>query len=216
MKKELPMLAVHGFVLAGGKSSRMGVDKATLRFCGKPMVAIAVEKLRSFCAEVSIAGNRDDLAEFAPVVREARTDAGPVAGIEAALLACTQPWALFVPVDAPLVPAEMLRAWAAGVLPLQGCGAAFLLANKQRQPAFCMVRADLAGAVTAQLDRGTRRIDDLLLGFDDNSGDNWIDIQAAEKFLPVAIDAEAVFLNVNAPEELTAAEAWAAELNIRG
>ncbi|MES2390469.1 MAG: NTP transferase domain-containing protein, partial [Acidobacteriota bacterium] len=37
-------------MLAGGKSSRMGVDKATLEFRGRPMVEIAVEKLRGVCA----------------------------------------------------------------------------------------------------------------------------------------------------------------------
>ena len=80
-------LPVHGFVLAGGKSSRMGTDKALLEFCGRPLVEIAVEKLREFCAEVSIAGNRDDLSVFAPVAHETRVDCGPAAGIEAGLKA---------------------------------------------------------------------------------------------------------------------------------
>ena len=103
---------VHGFVLAGGKSSRMGEDKALLRFCGRPMVEIAVEKLRGFCEEVTIAGNREDLAGFAPVVRESRTGVGPAAGVEAGLGAARQEWAMFLPVDVPLVPEELLRRWA--------------------------------------------------------------------------------------------------------
>src|ERR1700761_8141432 len=101
------LLPVHGFVLAGGKSSRMGRDKALLTFRGRPMVEIAVEKLRGFCSAVSIAGNREDLSSFAPVVTETRVDCGPAAGIEAGLQACTELWAMFVPVDVPLVPGEL-------------------------------------------------------------------------------------------------------------
>ena len=73
-------LPVHGFVLAGGGSTRMGEDKALLRLGGRPMVAIAVETLRSLCENVSIAGNRPDLSGLAAVVLETRKGCGPAAG----------------------------------------------------------------------------------------------------------------------------------------
>jgi molybdopterin-guanine dinucleotide biosynthesis protein A len=126
-------LPVHGFVLAGGRSSRMGVDKATLEFRGRPMVDIAVEKLRMFCFHVSISGNRPDLSTCAEVVAEARVHAGPAAGIEAGLLAARQAWALFVPVDVPRMPAEILHCWA---LEPQ---ASYLVCEGQAHPAFCLL-----------------------------------------------------------------------------
>ena len=110
------LLPIHGFVLAGGRSSRMGRDKALLQFRGRPMVEIAVEKLRSFCAEVSIAGNREDLSCFAEVVHERRVDEGPGSGIETGLQVCRQEWALFIPVDVPLVPGSLLRRYAEVVI----------------------------------------------------------------------------------------------------
>ena len=206
-------LPVHGFVLAGGKSSRMGVDKATLEFCGRPMVEIAVEKLRGFCAEVGICGNREDLSAFAPVVLEKRVDAGPAAGIEAGLKAARHEWALFVPVDVPLVPVELLRRWADGVMGKAGCGASYLVANGHRQPSFCMARREHYSVFSLALEENVRK---LAIIFD------WIKLEDGSKALWVSDASEFAgppapslgqmnfwFSNVNTPFEFDEAEAWA-------
>lgn len=204
-------LPVHGFVLAGGKSSRMGRDKALLRFQGRPMVEIAVEKLRSFCANVSIAGNREDLAGFAPVVRETRVDVGPGAGIEAGLLACAQPWAMFLPVDAPLAPNSLLHSFAEAVLRKAetNCVASFLLVNGERQPAFCMVKRTAAVDVADALDKGERSIARLLYTVDKADG-GWLWVADVMEFVstpsPETDQLELWFRNVNTPEELAEAE----------
>jgi molybdopterin-guanine dinucleotide biosynthesis protein A len=158
---ELPgRLPIHGFVLAGGKSSRMGVDKALLKLGGVPMVEIALEKLRSFCAEVSIAGNRDDLSGYAEVVHETRVDVGPAAGIEAGLRAAREPWVMFVPVDVPLVPAELLRRWCEEALRVNMTVS--YLHCFQSQPAFCLMRCERAASFTRALDEGERRVEVLV------------------------------------------------------
>ncbi len=169
----LPRLPVHGFVLAGGGSVRMGRDKAVLQLGGVPLVAMAVSRLRSFCTEVSLLGNREDLAAFAPVIREQRVGVGPGAGMEAGLAACRQGWALFTPVDVPFVPDHLLRRWATAVLARagEGCEASYMRSGQERQPAFCMVRArgvsalnavSAVSAVSAALDAGERRLERLL------------------------------------------------------
>jgi molybdopterin-guanine dinucleotide biosynthesis protein A len=212
---QLPVkaLPVHGFVLAGGKSSRMGQDKALLRFRGRPMVEIAVEKLREFCAEVSIAGNREDLREFAPVVCEERVDAGPGAGIEAGLKACTQPWAMFVPVDVPLVPAAFLQRYASCVLEMARGGGIALshLSVTGDQPAFCMLRANKAGAFTAALEAGERRLS-MLFHLAKGEHVHWVhdlyDIYGFPEYKgPDEATVEHWFANVNTREELEEAEA---------
>jgi molybdopterin-guanine dinucleotide biosynthesis protein A len=213
---------VHGFVLAGGKSSRMGTDKALLEFHGRPLVEIAVEKLREFCTEVSIAGNRDDLSRFATVVREERVDCGPAAGIEAGLKAAKQDWALFVPVDVPLVPGELLQRWVEEVIGLgkNGMGASFLLSNAGREPTFCVVRRDCVARVSEALDKGDRRVDEVLLSIDGSEGDSWVEARCLTgyaKSTPSDLEMERWFTNVNTPHDLEVAEAWAAEANpLRG
>ena len=109
--------AIGGFVLAGGRSSRMGRDKATLDLGGKPLVARAVEKLRRVCAEVKVLSGDPGLEAYAPVVRDLHADCGPMGGMEAALSSSGFDWNLFLPVDVPFLPAAYLEEWVRGTLP---------------------------------------------------------------------------------------------------
>jgi len=106
----LPQCEAEGFVLAGGKSSRMGQDKALLPFCGRPLIQNALEIMD--CAGVSsrIAGARSDLSQFGPVVPDVAEESGlgPLAGICAALSACASRFAVFLPVDVPFIPASLV------------------------------------------------------------------------------------------------------------
>ena len=176
------------------------------------MVEIAVEKLREFCADVWIAGNRDDLSGFAPVVREERVDAGPGAGIEAGLRASTQPWAIFVPVDVPLVPAELLRLWADEAL---RCGMSVSYLGVQgKQPAFCLLQRDRHVALSKLLDEGERRLEQLLNRT--ASADEYASWMYDERDLygypnyrgPDADTLQRWFANINTPQDLKEAEAW--------
>jgi molybdenum cofactor guanylyltransferase len=201
---------VHGFVLAGGKSSRMGVDKAAQKFCGRPLIELAVEKLSSFCAEVGIAGNRSDLAHVAPVVTETRVDTGPGAGVEAGLRFARYDWCLFVPVDVPLLPVWLLRSWVAEVLAAEGEGVrgSYLVANEQPQPSICLLRRDCVGSITRALDRDERRLRTLLTGIDAESGAGSLRVRDAAAFAPnaAAADLDRWFINLNTPEEFAKAE----------
>ncbi len=98
-----------GFVLAGGRSSRMGADKPLVSFAGRPLVAIALEVLRQAGVAAYIAGARSPMADFAPVVEDAEPDRGPLGGICAALAWTSARRAVFLPVDLPLLPACLVR-----------------------------------------------------------------------------------------------------------
>lgn len=190
-------LPIHGFVLAGGRSTRMGQDKALMSFRGQPMIALAVEKLKMFCAEVSIAGNREDLQGYAEVVPEARMGEGPAAGVEAGLQVAKQPWAMFLPVDVPLVPAEILRQWAAEVLLRDDVQVSHLFVGVP-QPAFCMLRRECLARFSAALEAGDRRLLTLFQAAAGESGVHWVHEVSGPS-------AGRWFMNVNTPEEMAAA-----------
>jgi molybdopterin-guanine dinucleotide biosynthesis protein A len=87
----------------------MGSDKALLPFAGRPLIDNALSLLRQAGLSPKIAGAHAELASFAPVVEDAEPGRGPLAGICAALAACSARHAVFVSVDLPLLPGSLLR-----------------------------------------------------------------------------------------------------------
>jgi molybdopterin-guanine dinucleotide biosynthesis protein A len=92
-----------GYVLAGGKSCRMGRDKALLPFQGKPLLLHAVEMVRLFTPEVYVIASPVKYGFLGvPVIPDAVESAGPISAILTALkttshfrnlvLACDMPW----------------------------------------------------------------------------------------------------------------------------
>jgi molybdenum cofactor guanylyltransferase len=100
------------FVLAGGQSSRMGRDKALLEFGGRPLVAHVLELFQEAGIPARIAGAspsaRVSLEVFAPVIEDASPGLGPLSGICAALSVISARYAVFLPVDLPLLPVSLL------------------------------------------------------------------------------------------------------------
>ncbi len=58
------------FILAGGKSTRMGADKAFVTLDGRTLLARALELARSLTPDVRIVGDPAKFAAFAPVVED--------------------------------------------------------------------------------------------------------------------------------------------------
>lgn len=100
---------MNGFVLAGGRSTRMGTDKALLRYSGRPLIEHAIDLLKAAGVAPHIVGVRPDLAAFAPVIEDLHPGCGPLGGIEAGLAASNSEANLFLPVDLPLLPPVFFR-----------------------------------------------------------------------------------------------------------
>jgi len=99
-----------GIVLAGGKSSRMGCDKAGLRLLGKTLLEWQAEKLHSIGIEdIMLSGAECPGIAGARTVPDLLPDRGPLGGLHACLLAVENPRCVVLTVDTPLLPAEALR-----------------------------------------------------------------------------------------------------------
>lgn len=77
---------ITGFVLAGGKSSRMGQDKGLMLLNGKEMLLLVIEQLLPCVDEVVIVSNNEAYKRFGfTVIEDLIKDAGPAGGIFTAL-----------------------------------------------------------------------------------------------------------------------------------
>jgi molybdopterin-guanine dinucleotide biosynthesis protein A len=102
-------MAVGGIILAGGLSSRMGQDKALLKFNNETLIERTVNKLRSFAAEIVIASNRTAKYNLPGTfeVADKYVGMGPLGGMHAGLTAIKSHHAFIVSCDMPFFTPEL-------------------------------------------------------------------------------------------------------------
>jgi molybdopterin-guanine dinucleotide biosynthesis protein A len=101
--------SVSACILAGGRSTRMGTDKALLPWEGKTLLTHALATAHEVCGDVKIVGARERYAEFGiDTVEDEFQHCGPLAGIHAALGVSQSELNVVLSVDTPLVNAAFL------------------------------------------------------------------------------------------------------------
>lgn len=99
---------ISGFILAGGKSSRMGTDKALLVFQEEPLLKHMIKLIEPFCDKIAISGQNSDYSFFCvEMIPDLYSDCGPIAGIYSSLHHSVTNWNLLVSVDVPFVNEEL-------------------------------------------------------------------------------------------------------------
>jgi molybdenum cofactor guanylyltransferase len=97
------------FILAGGKSTRMGTDKAFVEFNGRTLLERVLETARSVTRRVAIVGSPTKFSAHASVIEDVFQNCGPLAGIHAALQSSTSDLNLILAVDLPFVTRQLLQ-----------------------------------------------------------------------------------------------------------
>jgi molybdopterin-guanine dinucleotide biosynthesis protein A len=185
------------FVLAGGKSTRMGADKAFVEYEGRTLLARALEVARSVTPHVSIVGSREKFAVFAPVVEDQFCDTGPLGGIHAALRSSESELNLMLAVDMPFVSWALLQYLISQASSSPNAVVTIANSDGRRQPLCAIYRREFAAAAEDALRSGNNRIDRLFDLVPTRS------ITTEE--LATAGFSAGIFRNLNTPEELKAA-----------
>ena len=200
MESESPSVAA--FILAGGKSKRMGADKAFVILDGRTLLVRTLEFVRSVTDDVRIVGDAAKFAAFAPVVEDVFRGCGPLGGIHAALRASAADLNLMLAVDVPFVSPELLQFLVARA----STSAAIVTVPqtaKRWQPLCGVYRQEFADAAENALRGGRYKIDALF----ETGTTNVI----GEEELAAAGFSADMFRNLNTPEELAGASGMRAQ-----
>jgi molybdopterin-guanine dinucleotide biosynthesis protein A len=187
---------VSAFILAGGKSTRMGMDKAFIALDGRTLLARMLDLARLVSPEVAIVGDAAKFAPFAPTVQDVFPGCGPLGGIHAALRASKSDMNLILAVDVPFVSLALLQ-----YLITRAGNAPDALATVARsggwQPLCAIYRREFQDAAERALRAGRHKIDAL-----------FAEVRMhviEEQELETAGFAPRIFRNLNTPDDLAQA-----------
>lgn len=158
-RASVPVLpSVTGIILAGGKSSRMGKDKAGLKIDGKTLLQWQMEKMQALgMEEILISGSGLPCVSGAREVEDVYPNRGPLGGLHACLGAAKTQSCLVVSVDVPLIPTAALhhlrRAHRAGITVLQHKG--------MQEPLIGMYDKNVHATVSSLVEQGTAPVREL-------------------------------------------------------
>lgn len=151
---------VGAFVLAGGKSSRMGRAKGLLPFAEKPLIVHLARLVESASEAPIIIGPPSEYGGFGfRTIADDQENLGPLGGISTALRVASREWNLIVGCDLPFLTQEWLAflisrartSYADVVIPVNERG---------YEPLCAMYRRRGRAAIAAALDRGVRKVTD--------------------------------------------------------
>jgi molybdenum cofactor guanylyltransferase len=187
---------VSAFILAGGKSARMGTDKAFVALNGRTLLARILEVAHSVTSDVRIVGSAAKFAPFAPVVEDIFSGCGPLGGIHAALSSSQTELNVILAVDTPFVSFALLQFLIARA---QNSAATVTAPHTSQgwQPLCAIYRREFADTAELALSEERYKIDALFAK---------VSVQAIdEKELESAGFSPKMFRNLNTREELESA-----------
>ena len=186
---------VTAAILAGGKSTRMGTNKAVLRVRGRPMIEHACAAVASLCRETILVTNTPE--EYAhlqlPMFGDQFPEHGSLGGLYTAVQAARWPHVLVVACDMPLLNPALL----AYLIAVRHAADAIVPQwDEFPEPLHAIYAKSCASAMRACLQAKRLKI----TSFFDACAVRLVSRAEIEVFDPTGMS----FRNVNTPEELAA------------
>ena len=184
---------VSAFILAGGKSRRMGTDKAFALLEGRTLLSRMLDLARQLTSKVHIIGDPAKFAPFAPTIEDIFPGCGPLGGIHAALRSSPTDLNVILAVDVPFVSRALLDYLLSRTTSSEATVTVARAAGGF-QPLCAVYRCSFADAAESALRAGHYKIDTLFAPASTQV------IEEAE--LEASGFSPRIFRNLNTPKEL--------------
>jgi molybdenum cofactor guanylyltransferase len=185
-------MELTAFILAGGKSTRMGRDKALLNWGGITLLEHALELARAVSERVVVVGSAQH-ARCGAVLVDIFPGQGPLGGIHTALEASRSDLNLVLAVDMPLVESRFLRFM---IDQARQSGAMVTIPRTAEgwQPLCAVYHRSFAAMAREALEQGKNKIDVLF-------SQTTLEVLGEAQLVGEGFS-EDMFRNLNTPEEL--------------
>lgn len=183
---------ISGILLAGGKSTRMGSEKAFLNFRGKSLFKYPLGILEKFCSEIIVSTNSKAFQSIVPyrLVGDEIEGKGPLGGLYTCLKQISNYSALVLGCDMPFISEEYIR-----ILIRNSKGHSVCMgANSQGTPEAlaAIYNRSLIPFIDQKIQSGVYRMNSLL----EHKGSLLLDPKL------FSFDLDRNFLNINSPDDL--------------
>lgn len=199
-------MACTAIILAGGKSSRMGTDKALLPFHGKTPVERLTDSMGAIAEHVILVNNAPDKFRFLNVrqVTDKQEDQGPLAGIEAGLAASVTDWNIIIACDLPFFQKKVVEQLVIKTQKETGIQAVIPEINGTSHPLSAMYHRSCLAVAKQCLKENRRRVLDMTshLRTVPLTGIDLLEAGMTET------EIETAFFNMNDPEDYEQALSW--------
>jgi molybdopterin-guanine dinucleotide biosynthesis protein A len=182
-----------GVLLAGGKSSRFGSNKALTKLAGRAMIEHPAKILTELFKNRLLITNSPAEYTFLgwPVVGDIYPDSGPLAGIHAALKSVTSPLIFVAGCDMPFLNKTLISYLCSLV---EGYDVVIPRTAKSLEPLHAIYRRSIVKVIEKSLARGNRKIHQVFSELKTR------EVSEAEM---LAVTGDLIsFRNINTPEDL--------------
>jgi molybdopterin-guanine dinucleotide biosynthesis protein A len=153
-------MEITAIILAGGRSTRMGTDKALLLINNKTLLENAIDICKSVCNNIIISSNFAEHENFGhKVIPDEIKNCGPIAGIYSCLKKSESDWNLVFSVDTAFVQKELIEFLIKNTYHFD---AVVPKHNKGQEPLVALYNKSVIPYIKNQLDSGDFKMQNLL------------------------------------------------------